>query len=63
VAWEVTADAVKERGYNLDIKNPHVVAEEHEDPEKLLRRLDEAEAETDRVTGQLKAILQEALLR
>jgi type I restriction enzyme M protein len=63
VAWEVTADEVKGRGYNLDIKNPHVVAEEHEDPEKLLRRLDEAEAETARVTGQLTAILEEALLR
>ena len=23
VAWKVTADEVKERGYNLDIKNPH----------------------------------------
>jgi len=63
VAWEVSADEVKERGYNLDIKNPHVVAEEHEDPEQLLRRLDEAEAETARVAGQLKAILEEALLR
>src|SRR6476646_5469322 len=29
VAWHVTADAVKARGYNLDIKNPHVVADEH----------------------------------
>src|SRR5664280_1461971 len=63
VAWEVTADEGKGRGYNLDIKNPHVVAEEHEDPEKLLRRLDEAEAETTRVTGQLKSILEKALLR
>jgi type I restriction enzyme M protein len=63
VAWRVTAGEVKERGYNLDIKNPHVVAELHQDPEELLLLLSKAETETARVTGQLKAILAEALLR
>jgi type I restriction enzyme M protein len=63
VAWKVTADEVKARGYNLDIKNPHVVPEEHQDPEELLRRLDAAEAETLRLQDQLKAVLEEALLR
>ena len=59
----MTADDVRERGYNLDIKNPHVVAYEHQDPEELLRRLDEVEDTTRRLNRQLRAILEEALLR
>jgi len=39
------------------------VAEEHQDPESLLLLVTEAEAKTARVTGQLNAILEEALLR
>ena len=45
-AWKVTAEEVKARGYNLDIKNPHTVADDHGDPETLLAELDAAEAET-----------------
>ncbi len=62
VAWRVPAEQVAARGYNLDIKNPHVVAEEHEDPEELVRRLDLAESETARVTAKLRDLLEEALL-
>jgi type I restriction enzyme M protein len=63
VAWRVTADEVKARGYNLDFKNPHTVADVHGDPEELLARLDEAEKQTAALRDQLKAILAEALLR
>jgi type I restriction enzyme M protein len=38
-AWKVSAEEVKARGYNLDIKNPHTVAEDHGDPETLLEDL------------------------
>ena len=62
-AWKVTAEGVKARGYNLDIKNPHTVADDHGDPKELLAELTAAEAETARLRDQLKAILQEALLR
>lgn len=62
-AWKVTADEVKARGYNLDIKNPHTEAEDHGDPKALLAELDAAEAETARLRDQLKAILAEALAR
>ena len=62
-AWKVTAEEVKARGYNLDIKNPHTVADDHGDPETLLADLATAEAETARLRDQLKAILAEALLR
>jgi type I restriction enzyme M protein len=63
LAWRVTAEDVKARGYNLDIKNPHTVEEDHGDPEELLRRLNEAEAKAAELRAQLKKILAEALLR
>jgi type I restriction enzyme M protein len=63
VAWKVTADDVKARGYNLDFKNPHTVADEHGDPEELLAKLNEAEQQAAAIREQLKAILAKALLR
>ncbi|PLX37831.1 MAG: DNA methyltransferase [Hyphomicrobiales bacterium] len=62
-AWKVSADEVKARGYNLDIKNPHTVAEDHGDPEILLKDLTAAEAEVAALRDELKAILSEALTR
>ncbi|MGI8485978.1 MAG: N-6 DNA methylase [Thermomicrobiales bacterium] len=62
-AWKVTAEEVKARGYNLDVKNPHTVADDHGDPEELLERLNIAEAQTASLHDQLKAILAEALTR
>ena len=59
----MTADEVKARGYNLDFKNPHTIADDHGDPEELLQRLDAAEKETSALRDQLKAILEKALLR
>jgi type I restriction enzyme M protein len=63
VAWCVTAEDIKARGYNLDFKNPHTVEKDHGDPEELLKQLNEAEAEAARLRDQLKNILAEALLR
>jgi type I restriction enzyme M protein len=63
VAWRVTVDGVKARGYNLDFKNPHTVADDHGDPGELLAKLDEAERQVAALRDQLKAILSEALLR
>ena len=62
-AWRVSAEDIKARNYNLDIKNPTSIAEGHGDPETLLADLNEAEAETARLRDQLKAILAEALAR
>ncbi len=62
-AWKVSADEVKTQGYNLDIKNPHIVADDHGDPEELLTKLNAAESEAANLRDQLKAILAEALLR
>jgi type I restriction enzyme M protein len=63
LTWKVAADEVKARGYNLDFKNPHEVADDHGDPEELLRKLDENEQRTAALRDQLKAVLAEALLR
>ena len=63
LAWRVPIEDVKARGYNLDIKNPHAVAEDHGDPETLLADLAAAEAETASLRDQLKTILAEALAR
>ena len=59
----MTADAIKARGYNLDIKNPHTPDADHGDPEELLARLDAAETDTAALRDRLKAILAEALMR
>ena len=63
VAWKVAASEVKARGYNLDIKNPHTIADDHGDPEELLAKLIEAESQSATLRDQLKNILAEALLR
>jgi type I restriction enzyme M protein len=59
----VTADEAKARSYNLDFRNPHTVASDHGDPEELLQKLDQSEAQTAALRDQLRAILEEALLR
>jgi type I restriction enzyme M protein len=63
VAWKVTADEVKARGYNLDFKNPNTVIDDHAEPEVLLQKLMDAEANAATLRDQLKTILAEALLR
>ncbi|MEX0914762.1 MAG: N-6 DNA methylase, partial [Wenzhouxiangellaceae bacterium] len=62
-AWKVTAEEIRERGYNLDIKNPHTEEQDHGDPEQLLAELNQAEAEVAELRAELKQILSEALLR
>ena len=63
VAWKVSADEAKARGFNLDFKNPHTVADDHGDPKELLAKLHEAEQQTAALRDRLKAVLAEALLR
>ena len=62
-SWKVTADEIKERNYNLDIKNPYTKHEDCGNPEKLLAELSAAEAETASLRDQLRKILTEALKR
>jgi type I restriction enzyme M protein len=63
VAWNVTADAIKARGYNLDVANPHLATDDHGDPIELLAKLVTAETKAASLRDQLKSTLEEALLR
>ena len=62
-AWKVTAEEVKARGYNLDIKNPRTQEDDYGDPEELLAKLNTAEADAADLRDRLKATLTEALAR
>jgi len=62
-AWRVPITEVKARGYNLDVKNPHVDVDDHDDPEALSAALARAEGKAAGYRDQLKAILAEALAR
>ena len=62
-AWKVSVAEVKERGYSLDIKNPHTAGEDHGDPGALLAELTRAEGEVTSLRDELKEVLTEALMR
>lgn len=62
-AWKATFEEIKQRSFNLDVKNPCAVADDHGDPDELLARLNDAETQTSAIRDQLKAILAEALAR
>jgi type I restriction enzyme M protein len=56
-------DSIYDAVFNLDIRNPHSVAAQHEESQNLLAKLDEAEKETASIRERLKTMLAEALLR
>lgn len=60
-AWRVPIDAIRARGFNLDIKNPNTVADAHEDPDLLLERFHQASAAAAQIREQLKQALAAAL--
>lgn len=60
-AWNVSIDEIIERGYNLDIKNPHVAEVISHDPEELLSNYANQQADIKDLRDQLKAILANAL--
>ncbi|SFH38220.1 type I restriction enzyme M protein [Nitrosospira sp. Nsp14] len=63
LAWKVSIDDIKARNYNLDFKNPRIIPNDHADPEQLLIELVATEQKTKAIRDQLRAILEEALLR
>ncbi|HKJ74333.1 MAG TPA: N-6 DNA methylase, partial [Alphaproteobacteria bacterium] len=60
-AWRVPIEDIKTRNYNLDIKNPHAAEEATHDPEELLARYEQQQAEIQELRDQLKSILADAL--
>jgi type I restriction enzyme M protein len=62
-SWKVGIDEIRARGFNLDIKNPHIIEVNRRDPSELLEQLREAEINSKNLRDKLKDILAEALAR
>ncbi len=62
-AWKVPVGQVIENGFNLDIKNPNVVLDDHGDPEELLREYELVRAEAAKTRDDLKRELMESFGR
>jgi len=48
-AWKVSIEAIKERGYNLDIKNPNTPKDEKESPEDIWKQLFQKHEEAEKL--------------
>lgn len=60
-AWRVSIEQVRANGYNLDIKNPNVAADDHGDPVDLLREYERVKAEVEKAREALKRELLSSL--
>ena len=60
-AWKVNIDEIIERNYNLDINNPHMCEQVNHDPEELLAKYNQQQADIQVLRDQLKGILADAL--
>jgi len=60
-AWRVSINELVANGYNLDIKNPHIVLEDMRDPEDLLEEYQKIREEVTSTLDALKLELTVAL--
>lgn len=60
-AWKVSAEDIKDRGYNLDIKNPHQEADDLASPEEILKQYRATETKIASIQDQIVNVLSEAL--
>ena len=60
-AWKVSIDEIKQRNYNLDIKNPHAVEEVIHDPLQLIKQHEQNQAEIKLLLDEIKSKLARAL--
>ena len=60
-AWKVSAQEVKDRGYNLDIKNPHQESDDLASPEELLAQYNETATKVSSIQDEIISVLNEAL--
>jgi type I restriction enzyme M protein len=61
-AWKVGIEAIRARGFNLDIQNPNAPSATHDDPDELLSRYDAERAAAASLRDQLRDVLAAALL-
>ena len=60
-AWKVSAEDIKARGYNLDIKNPHQEIDDLASPEELLEKFNTSEKQISSIQAEIVNVLTEAL--
>lgn len=60
-AWKVSIDEIKERNYNLDIKNPRKPVDQIESPEVLLEEYRTKQKEVQEILEQIRTVINEAL--
>ena len=60
-AWKVSAQEIKDRGYNLDIKNPHQESDDLASPEELFKQYQKSTAKVSSIQDEIIKVLNEAL--
>ncbi|MEQ8242572.1 class I SAM-dependent DNA methyltransferase [Fulvivirga sp.] len=60
-AWKVSAQEIKDRGYNLDIKNPHQEVDDLETPEVILAKYRAASDKVSTIQDEIIKVLTDAL--
>lgn len=63
LSWKVDIDIIIERGYDLDIKNPHVAEVQNGDPRKMLKEYNTLLENIDKTRNSLKNELQKSFER
>jgi type I restriction enzyme M protein len=60
-AWKLSAEDIKARNYNLDIKNPHQESDDLASPEELLAQYNETSTKVSSIQAEIISVLTEAL--
>ncbi len=60
-AWKVSAEEIKARNYNLDIKNPHQESDDLPSPEELLQQYQQTETRIAGIQAEIVKVLNDAL--
>ena len=60
-AWKVSAEEIKARNYNLDVKNPHQEADNLASPTELLAQFEATESKISVIQNEIVKVLTEAL--
>lgn len=62
-AWKVSVEEIKDKNFNLDLKNPHKDEMVYESPEELLIKYHQSKEEVQKVRDKLKEQLKEVIER
>lgn len=60
-AWKVSVEEIKDRNYNLDVKNPHQESDDLASPEEILKHFRHTESKISSIQDEIINVLNEAL--